>query len=476
MSDPTAPDPTAPDPTASGPSVPGPTASGPTAPAPTASGPSVPGPTAFGPTTPHPAAPRPAARNPTTPRPTVAVVGAGPVGLTAALVLARSGVPVTLLETTDAPATASRASTFHPSTLDLLDELGVAAALGRRGRTVDRVQWRDLDGVVHAELDYSLLAGHTGHPYRLHVEQSVLTPLLLAELAATGLADIRFGATVTEADDTGDGVRLRTEDAAGRGATTRHPYVVAADGSRSRLRELAGLPGTADEYPDYALRVITETPLDDLVPGLAPLAYVRDRRASYSALGMPDHWRLIFRIPRGVARDAVLAPDAVRARVEQALPGAPGRAVRVADAHTYRLARFLLPRYRAGRVLFAGDAAHLTSTAGGLNMNCGIHDAVETGRALAAVLRGDPADEAPLDAALARRRSVVETAVVPRSEARTAGLGDTAELADRLASSRRTAEDPRSATDYLLKASLLDVAPRPLKGDAHADLVSQAHR
>ncbi|MFD7963892.1 FAD-dependent monooxygenase [Streptomyces zaomyceticus] len=406
----------------------------------------------------------------------VAVVGAGPVGLTAALVLARTGVPVTLLESRETLATESRASTFHPSTLDLLDELGVAAALRRQGRTVDRVQWRDLDGLVHAELDYSVLSGHTGHPYRLHVEQARLTPLLLAELHATGLADIRFGATVTGAEDGGDGVRLRTRDVAGRTTVTRHPYVLAADGSRSRLRELAGLPGTAEEYPDYALRVVTGTPLDELVPGLAALAYVRDARASFSALGMPDHWRLIFRIPRGTDRDAVLAPDAVRARVEQALPGAAGRAVRVADAHTYRLARFLLPRYRAGRVLFAGDAAHLTSTAGGLNMNCGLHDAVETGRALAAVLRGDAPGETALDAALERRRSVVETAVIPRSEARTAGLDSVAELPSRLASLRRTAEDPHAAADYLFKASLLDVAPRPLKGEAHADLVSQAHR
>ncbi|MFB8405532.1 FAD-dependent oxidoreductase [Streptomyces sp. NPDC055912] len=419
----------------------------------------------------------------------VAVVGAGPVGLTAALVLARTGVRVTLLESRETLATESRASTFHPSTLDLLDELGVAAALRRQGRTVDRVQWRDLDGFVHAELDYSLLAGHTGHPYRLHVEQARLTPLLLAELTATGLADIRFGTTVTGADHiggggtggetgggAGGGVRLRTEDAAGRVTVTRHPYVLAADGSRSALRELAGLPGTAEEYPDYALRVVTATPLDELVPGLAPLSYVRDTRASFSALGMPDHWRLIFRIPRGTDRDAVLAPEAVRARVEQALPGAAGKAVRIDDAHTYRLARFLLPRYRAGRVLFAGDAAHLTSTAGGLNMNCGIHDAVETGRALASVLRGDAPGEAALDAALERRRSVVETAVIPRSEARTAGLDSAAELPARLASLRRTAADPRSAVDYLLKASLLDVAPRPLKGDAHADLVSQAHR
>lgn len=106
----------------------------------------------------------------------VAVVGAGPVGLTAALVLARAGIPVTVYETQPALSTASRASTFHPSTLDLLRELGVAAELHRLGRVVDRIQWRDLDGHVHAELDYRVLAGTTGHPHRLHVEQSRLTP------------------------------------------------------------------------------------------------------------------------------------------------------------------------------------------------------------------------------------------------------------------------------------------------------------
>lgn len=392
-------------------------------------------------------------------RPPVVVVGAGPVGLTAALVLAREGVEVTVFETLPALSTASRASTFHPSTLDLLGELGVGRDLVSVGRKVSRIQWRDLDGGVHAEMDYALLQGLTDHPYRLHVEQARLTPLLLDALRATGRADIRFGTTIERVVLRGDRAIVTVTEADGTTSEVEADHLVAADGSHSRVRSEVGLPSEGTEYPYYAMRIITDSHLDQLSPRIQGLTYIRDARQSFSVLGMPDHWRLIFRMPHEVPRESVLDPAAVAALVDRSLPEAAGR-VHITDAHTYRLRAFVLPEYRRGPALFIGDAAHLTSTAGGMNMNCGLHDAVEVGRTLARVLTRAAAP-AELDHALNRRRETVVGSVIPRTEARTVGIDKAAALVTAMADIRRTASTHEAATDYLFKASLLDCAPRP---------------
>ncbi|PSJ28958.1 hypothetical protein B7P34_09230 [Streptosporangium nondiastaticum] len=391
----------------------------------------------------------------------VVVVGAGPVGLTAALVLAHGGVPVTVLEAADELSTASRASTFHPATLDLLDELGIAAPLRAAGRDVTEIQWRDLDRNLLHRLPYAPLEGRTAHPYRVHAEQARLTPLLLAALGRHPHADVAFGHTVFDLRQEPDGLRVWTRGPDGARAPLAARHVIAADGARSTVRDLLHLDSRARPYPSYALRIVTDTPLDALVPDLSPLTYVRDARTSFSVLGMPDHWRLIHRIPATTPREHVTAPAAVHALVARSLPGLDSR-IRIRDAHTYRLAAFVLPQFRAGRVLFAGDAAHLTSTAGGMNMNCGLHDAVAYGRALIRLYRGEAGDRSLTTVAEARR-AVVQDAVIPRSEARTAGIDDATALRGALDDIGRMTADADARTDYLVKASLLDCAPRPAR-------------
>ncbi|MFC7100202.1 FAD-dependent monooxygenase [Nonomuraea rubra] len=117
----------------------------------------------------------------------------------------------------------------------------------------------------------------------------------------------------------------------------------------------------------------------------------------------------------------------------------------------------MLTSYRCGRVLFVGDAAHLTSTVGGLNMNAGIHDAAEAGQVIAAVV-GGYARPAALEAWAWRRRSVLLQRVIPRGETRLAGVRerDSARLAAAMAGLRAIAGDPDATRAYLAQASLLD--------------------
>lgn len=380
----------------------------------------------------------------------IAVVGAGPVGLTAALVLSRAGLPVTLLEQGSALGTTSRASTFHPATLDLLAGLGVAQEFVQLGRKVEDLQWRRRTGELLTRMDYAAIADRTGHPFRLHAEQTMLTPLLLMALENV---DVRWNTTVIGVRQDDSGVDLVTTN-----GTLRADHVIAADGAHSSVRTSLGLDFPGLEYPTYAVRVITDTELDRLLPGLSPMTYFRDPVQSCSVLGLPDHWRVILRLPHTVDPENV----PVERLLHKALPTLADR-IEVRDAHTYRTSRRVLDSYRHGRVLFAGDAAHLTSTAGGMNMNCGIHDAVDLAtslvKALSTKVNGD-LDEALLDEAAARRRSVVTDHVIPRSEARVSGVdGQSGSVDAAVRQLAATASDPVAAAEYLVQASMLDSAP-----------------
>src|SRR6476619_6488963 len=164
----------------------------------------------------------------------VIIVGAGPVGLTAALALHRRGIPTTLLAAEPELVMELRGSTFHPPTLDLLDEFDMVPRLIEVGLKSPTWQFRDRETGPVATFDLSLLAGDTNHPYRVQCEQWKAMRFLEEKLRGEGV-ELRFGHEVTGVTQDDDGVTVTADTASGP-VSVAGRYAIAADGARSAMR------------------------------------------------------------------------------------------------------------------------------------------------------------------------------------------------------------------------------------------------
>ena len=314
----------------------------------------------------------------------ILIAGAGPVGLALALSLHRAGLDVAVFEKRGGLNAASRASTWHPPTLAILDRLGVLAPLLPRGVRVDRVAWLHAGQGLAAAMDFSLLQGHTPFPFRWHFEQAQATEALLEALPP---GTVRFGAEVTGlAQQDAAGVTLLLAD--GRREAGR--LAIAADGAHSALRQAAGIAVETGAYGHRVLRLVTDLALESVVPGLAGagVAYVFAGEASVSLLKMPGLgggcvWRLIIRVPAETSDEAARQETFRQPILEKFFPDLP-RPLKLVDLDVYGVAKGIAGQMRAGRVLVVGDAAHVTNTRGGMNMNAGLHDAATLAASIAA--------------------------------------------------------------------------------------------
>jgi len=381
----------------------------------------------------------------------VVVAGAGPVGLVAALALARAGVAVALLEKRDALNAASKASTFHPPTLEILAALGVLDEVIAQGEVVRRIQYRTPDGPF-AEFSMSDLAPRTAYPFRLHLEQARVTPVMLARFAAMPGARVMLGTEFAGVEQRGDGVVVRARRGDGGEVELRARYLVGADGAHSAVRRALGIAFEGAAYPHKILRVMTTDDLDAVLPGIAPVTYLFNAPRSISFLRMPDCWRIILRVPDSVDDATAMRDDWLGERLVEVLPSWT-RLPSIAGRDVYGVSRRVASRYAEGAAFLAGDSAHVTNTRGGMNMNCGMHDAFALAGAMATALRGG--DPACVARASGERRRVAEEMLIPRTDRAVAG-GDAW-----LEKIRATAASPADASAYLATAAMLDMLDRP---------------
>ncbi len=328
----------------------------------------------------------------------VLVVGAGPTGLLTACELARRGIGVRLVDQAPAPFTGSRGKGLQPRTLEVLDNVGVADRLVALGRFRLPVRLYDAAG-GYRDLDPREGQEPTpDNPYArsLLLPQWQIEAALRACLADHGVV-VEWGRTVVGLTQEPAGVHVTFAD--GAAATAR--YVVGSDGGSSTIRRLVGIAFVGSTSEDERM-LLGDVRLDGLDRDFWHLWTTPTGSVALCPLPATDTFQIQAPLAPGSAAEPTLATFQA---IVDAVVGPERIRLRELVWHSrWRLNVRLVARYRAGRVLLAGDAAHIHSPAGGQGMNTGLQDAANLGWKLAAVLRGAP--DTLLDTYEAERRPV----------------------------------------------------------------------
>lgn len=307
-----------------------------------------------------------------TERTRVLVAGAGPVGAVIAYRLAEMGIDVVLVEPATHCAEDMRASTFHPPTLAMMDELGVLDELLADGLKAPVYQYRNRRSGNVISLDMADIADMTPHPYRLQCEQYKLARLLTGRLANHPHGQVLFQHQLLSYAQDGEGVTVHVEGPLAI-KTYRCDYLIGADGASSTVRKWMGIEFDGFTYPERFLTLSTAYPVERHYENLANVSYMSDAAEWCVLLRVPTLWRVL--VPSHEQEsDAMLLSDAKKTAVFAGLVP-DGESIQTYHRTLYRVHQRVARSFHQGRVILAGDAAHLNNPLGGFGMNSGIHDA-----------------------------------------------------------------------------------------------------
>ena len=307
----------------------------------------------------------------------VVVVGAGPVGMTAAAALVRADVPVVVVEAAPRPSPDWRASTFHAATLELLEDIEITERMHDEGLVVPRYQFRDRAEGLVAEFDLGLLADETRYPYRLQLNQQHLVRFLYERLLDDEQAELLFGCRFVAAEPTADGVEV-TVATPGGDTRIRASHLIGADGPRSSVRRSLGISFEGHTYTERFLIVSTPVDMREQLPGIAEVNYVADPEEWLFILRTPESWRVLWPVPAEVAAEQATRPEVMQARLQGVAPRA--EEYPIIDHQIYSVHQRVAGTFRKGDAFLIGDAAHINSPIGGVGLNSGIHDAMDLTR------------------------------------------------------------------------------------------------
>ena len=391
-------------------------------------------------------------------QPHVLIAGAGPVGLVSALTLATAGVQVTVFERALSAPEDLRASTFHPPTLDMLARFGISDDLIPQGLVARYTQQRDRQEGLIAEFDMSLLAGLTQHPYRLQCEQWKLNKLLLDRLAKFPHATVLLGAALQSVGQNADSVEVKVQ-LNGEMQSFKGDYLIGADGAWSSVRQALSVEFEGFTYPERFLVVSTAFEFADHFPKLSYVNYVSDPQEWCVLLRVPTLWRVLFPTHAQESDEAVMTDESIQTRLQNLLP--QDKPYQTVHRTLYKVHQRVAKEFRRGRVLLAGDAAHINNPLGGMGMNGGVHDAFNLSDKLVDILVKGASDTL-LDRYERQRRSVAIEYINANTARNKKNIEERNPEARRKTHDelRAIAANPDAARDYLRKTSMMDALER----------------
>ena len=390
----------------------------------------------------------------------IVIAGAGPVGLFTACLLVKLGYPVIVLEREASLSDDMRASTFHPATLELLDPLGLADPLVAVGTPAGLWQYMIHGTQDRAVFDLSVISDFTRFPYRLQCEQFRLTRLIKKVMENHPLFDLRFEHELKAVADQGDSVTVTVSGPRGK-VTIDTPWLIAADGGKSMVRKSLDLCFEGSVFPKTSITLVLDYPFQDHVPDLLDVNYVWTDEAHYSLMRIRDLWRFSYSPDQHQSVDEALSIPVAQSHLQTVFPRSQDYSL--LQRNYYTLSQRCLESFRLGRVLFAGDSAHLNSPSGGMGMNSGLHDAQCLVDHLHPVMQGE--NDMLLDRYDRRRRTIARDEV-QRLSARNYRLHretDPVKRKEIWQGLQATVNDPEKMRSFLLDASLIRSRQRELE-------------
>lgn len=393
----------------------------------------------------------------------VVIAGAGPVGLIAALRLSQAGIPVALYEKEDSLQDDPRAATTHPATLEMLDQIGMVEETEKQGLICYEFYFwdRQKDEIV-AKFNHQLLAEETKFPYVVQCEQYKLSKIALAMLEEYPDTEVQFSHEVTGVSQDADGVSLQINSPNGTEEVTGN-YLIGCDGGRSTIRKSMNIGFEGFTYDERF--VVFSTPFDFEAERYCcyrnyyadPDEWCNLFKVSHN--GPPGLWRAVFPTDINLADHEVMNEEAVQAWMQKFFPKTGD--YDIVHRNVYVINQRVASTFRSGRILLAGDSAHLNNSIGGMGLNGGIHDAMNATEKLIKVWRGE-ADQDLLNLYDIQRRTTTHEFTQAQTIANKKRLEakDPESRARNLQELRDTAGDPKRAKQFMMGTSMLSAVRR----------------